>query len=411
MKNEPKIRIKGFEGEWKETRLGDIGNTYSGVGFPIEEQGGCIGTPFYKVSDMNKKGNEAIMKSSNNYVNKNQIENHGWTICRQIPAIFFAKVGAAVLLDRKRLVLEPCLCDNNTMLYCLNKDSWDPFFCLSLFETIKLSSLSQIGTLPSYNGSAVENLYIKIPPLSEQRAIATYFRHLDSLIEIADKKVASLKQVKEASLQSMFPKEGQKVPEVRFKGFEGEWKTTLLKEISQKVVEKNVKLQYKITLTNSAEYGIIDQLDFFDHKISNNDNIRNYYIVRDRDFVYNPRISTSAPVGPINQNLLGYVGIMSPLYYVFRIHNIDECYLRYFFKTKLWHTFMKDNGNSGARFDRLSITDDIFEKMPIIHPADKAEQRKIASFFVHLDKQIAIAQQRLDLLRRIKSACLDEMFV
>ena len=209
----------------------------------------------------------------------------------------------------------------------------------------------------------------------------------------------------------MFPKEGQKVPEVRFKGFEGEWKTTLLKEISQKVVEKNVKLQYKITLTNSTEYGIIDQLDFFDHKISNNDNIRNYYIVRDRDFVYNPRISTSAPVGPINQNLLGYVGVVSPLYYVFRIHNIDECYLRYFFKTKLWHTFMKDNGNSGARFDRLSITDDIFEKMPIIHPADKAEQRKIASFFVHLDKQIAIAQQRLDLLRRIKSACLNEMFV
>ena len=105
------------------------------------------------------------------------------------------------------------------------------------------------------------------------------------------------------------------------------------------------------------------------------------------------------------------MGVVSPLYYVFRIHNIDECYLRYFFKTKLWHTFMKDNGNSGARFDRLSITDDIFEKMPIIHPADTAEQRKIASFFVHIDKQIAIAQQRLDLLRRIKSACLDEMFV
>ena len=204
MKNEPKIRIKGFEGEWKETRLGDIGNTYSGVGFPIEEQGGCIGTPFYKVSDMNKKGNEAIMKSSNNYVNKNQIENHGWTICRQIPAIFFAKVGAAVLLDRKRLVLEPCLCDNNTMLYCLNKDSWDPFFCLSLFETIKLSSLSQIGTLPSYNGSAVENLYIKIPSLPEQRKIASFFAHLDKQIAIAQQRLDLLRRIKSACLDKMF---------------------------------------------------------------------------------------------------------------------------------------------------------------------------------------------------------------
>ena len=303
---------------------------------------------------------------------------------------------------------------NQAILAIYPYKEYDKYFIKCWLEKNKAYIISTYlqGGQGNLSGNIVKSFILKMPQeIHEQRAIATYFRHLDSLIETVDKKLASLKQVKEASLQSMFPKKGQKVPEVRFKGFEGEWKTTLLKEISQKVVEKNVKLQYKITLTNSAEYGIIDQLDFFDHKISNNDNIRNYYIVRDRDFVYNPRISTSAPVGPINQNLLGYVGIMSPLYYVFRIHNIDECYLRYFFKTKLWHTFMKDNGNSGARFDRLSITDDIFEKMPIIHPADKAEQRKIASFFVHLDKQIAIAQQRLDLLRRIKSACLDEMFV
>lgn len=200
----PEVRFKGFEGEWKETRLGDIGNTYSGVGFPIEEQGGCTGTPFYKVSDMNNKGNETIMKSSNNYVNENQVEKHGWKICKKIPAIFFAKVGAAVLLDRKRLVLEPCLCDNNTMLYCQNKDSWDPFFCLSLFETIKLSSLSQIGTLPSYNGSAVENLYIKIPSLPEQRKIASFFVHLDKQIAIAQQRLDLLRRIKSACLNEMF---------------------------------------------------------------------------------------------------------------------------------------------------------------------------------------------------------------
>lgn len=200
----PEVRFKGFEGEWKETRLGDIGNTYSGVGFPIEEQGGCTGTPFYKVSDMNNKGNETIMKSSNNYVNENQVEKHGWKICKKIPAIFFAKVGAAVLLDRKRLVLEPCLCDNNTMLYCQNKDSWDPFFCLSLFETIKLSSLSQIGTLPSYNGSAVENLYIKIPSLPEQRKIASFFGHLDKQIAIAQQRLDLLRRIKSACLNEMF---------------------------------------------------------------------------------------------------------------------------------------------------------------------------------------------------------------
>ena len=404
MKNEPKIRIKGFEGEWKETRLGDIGNTYSGVGFPIEEQGGCIGTPFYKVSDMNKKGNEAIMKSSNNYVNKNQIENHGWTICRQIPAIFFAKVGAAVLLDRKRLVLEPCLCDNNTMLYCLNKDSWDPFFCLSLFETIKLSSLSQIGTLPSYNGSAVENLYIKIPPLSEQRAIATYFRHLDSLIEIADKKVASLKQVKEASLQSMFPKEGQKVPEVRFKGFEGEWKVCQGEDLFETYNERN-RPDLPVLSAFQDIRGMAVRSDS-GYEISHNKrNEVTYKVVKPGQFVMHLR---SFQGGFAHSSI---EGITSPAYTVFGFKESNannDYYWKTIFMSKEFIDRLKTI-TYGIR-DGRSISFPEFLKMKFRVPSID-EQRKIASFFVHLDKQIAIAQQRLDLLRRIKSACLDGMFV
>lgn len=423
MKNEPKIRIKGFEEEWKKHPFSETfaflrNNSLSRA--ELNYKGGLVKNVHYgdvlikfgEIIDVNK---EILPFISDNEISKRFIPN---AILNEGDIVFsdaaedetvgkcseMLNVGKNMIVSGLHTVpCRPIIVFANCYLgFYLNSKAYHNQL-LPLIQGTKISSLSKAAFL---------NTNVSYPnSISEQRAIATYFRHLDSLIETADKKLASLKQVKEASLQSMFPKEGQKVPEVRFKGFEGEWKTTLLKEISQKVVEKNVKLQYKITLTNSAEYGIIDQLDFFDHKISNNDNIRNYYIVRDRDFVYNPRISTSAPVGPINQNLLGYVGVVSPLYYVFRIHNIDECYLRYFFKTKLWHTFMKDNGNSGARFDRLSITDDIFEKMPIIHPADKAEQLKIASFFVHLDKQIAIAQQRLDLLRRIKSACLNEMFV
>jgi type I restriction enzyme S subunit len=102
---------------------------------------------------------------------------------------------------------------------------------------------------------------------------------------------------------------------------------------------------------------------------------------------------------------------MSPLYYVFKVNGIDKDYLNYFFKTKLWHKFMKDNGNSGARFDRLSITDDVFVQMPIFCPKDIAEQKRIASFFRSLDSQISLQEQRLEKLKQIKSACLDKMFV
>ena len=134
-------------------------------------------------------------------------------------------------------------------------------------------------------------------------------------------------------------------------------------------------------------------------------------MVENDDFVYNPRISVTAPVGPINRNKLGYTGVMSPLYYVFKTHGVNKEYLSYFFQTTLWHRFMFDNGNTGARFDRLSITDDVFTLMPILVPNSVQEQQAIANFFSSLEEQISLELKCLKKLKRVKSACLDKMFV
>lgn len=249
-------------------------------------------------------------------------------------------------------------------------------------------------------------------PLSyaEQQKIASYFQSLDSLIQTTSKELTSLKQIKAASLQSMFPQEGKTVPKVRFKGFEGEWNFLILKDISKKITEKNRNRLYKETFTNSAELGVVSQRTYFDHDISNNENINGYYVIHPDDFVYNPRISVTAPVGPINRNLLNKTGIMSPLYCIFSVNNINKTYLEYFFKTNLWHKYIYINGNAGARFDRLSITDENFFNMPILTPSTE-EQQKIASYFCNLDKQISLQTKRLEKLKQIKAACLDKMFV
>lgn len=118
-----------------------------------------------------------------------------------------------------------------------------------------------------------------------------------------------------------------------------------------------------------------------------------YYIVRSEDFVYNPRISTSAPVGPINRNKLGRIGVMSPLYTVFRPHDIDTKYLEYFFKSKYWHSFMNFNGDSGARSDRFSIKDSVFFEMPIPIPHID-EQKKIGEYLTYLDHLITLHQRK-----------------
>ena len=151
------------------------------------------------------------------------------------------------------------------------------------------------------------------------------------------------------------------------------------------------------TFTNSAEFGIISQRDFFDHDITNEDNIGNYYIVRPNDFIYNPRISVTAPVGPINRNKLGRNGVMSPLYTVFRPYDVDNMFLEYLFKTKHWHSFMRLNGDSGARSDRFSIKTDLFYEMPISVPSFE-EQIKIGQYFDSLDHLITLHQREQNYL-------------
>lgn len=273
-------------------------------------------------------------------------------------------------------------------------------------EEMKTSS-----AIPHISPADIRNFPLSLPEDSnERRLVASYFTSLDSQISASTSRLASLKQMKAASLQAMFPQEGETVPKIRFKGFEGEWRTCPLYHFAKKRTEKNSKMFYNITLTNSAEFGIIDQRNFFDHEISNSENINGYYVVRDHDFVYNPRISSSAPVGPINQNKLGYTGVMSPLYLVFEINGINRDFLEIFFHTTLWHKYMFDNGNTGARFDRLAISDEDFMKMPI-PDIDIEEQQAIASYFTSLDRQISLQSQRLEKLKQIKSACLDKMFV
>lgn len=198
-------------------------------------------------------------------------------------------------------------------------------------------------------------------------------------------------------------------PKIRFSGYTEAWEQRKLYEIADKVSEKNKNNEYNEPLTNSAEQGIISQKDYFDRDVVNEDNLDGYYIVRDNDFVYNPRVSVSAPVGPINRNRLSRNGVMSPLYTVFRTHDIDAMYLEYYYKTTKWHRFMKLNGDSGARFDRFTISSALFMEMPIPYPSIE-EQEKIGGYFDSLDKLITLHQRKCDQTKKLKKYMLQKMF-
>ena len=200
----PRFRFSGFTGDWEQRKLGEIGKARSGVGFPDAEQGGRTGVPFFKVSDMNLDVNENEMTISNNYVTAEQIANHRWSPITELPAIFFAKVGAAVLLNRKRLCRFPFLLDNNTMSYSLSPTKWDADFAKALFGTVDLTSLVQVGALPSYNAGDVESMEKYLPSLLEQEQIGVFFKRLDHLITLHQRKLEKLKIIKKSFLEKMF---------------------------------------------------------------------------------------------------------------------------------------------------------------------------------------------------------------
>lgn len=202
---------------------------------------------------------------------------------------------------------------------------------------------------------------------------------------------------------------GRLRPRLRFRGFTDDWQEKRLGEFSVSVNEKHNSLDEVAIFTNSAERGIILQDEFFDHQVASLLNTSNYTVVSPGDFVYNPRISVTAPVGPINQNRLGIEGIVSPIYIVFRPQEVDLSYLEYYYKTSKWHSFMMFTGNTGARGDRYSITEQEFFQMQVPLPS-LPEQEQIGAFFLAQDEGIAGVEAQLTKLTTMKSALLERMF-
>lgn len=200
------------------------------------------------------------------------------------------------------------------------------------------------------------------------------------------------------------------VPRLRFPEFReaAGWKLEPLGALAKRRTAKNTKGENKRVLTNSAEFGVVDQRDYFEKDIANQGNLESYFIVEKGDYVYNPRISTNAPVGPISKNNVG-TGVMSPLYTVFRFVSNNNDFFAHYFKSTHWHRFMRKASSTGARHDRMSITNDDFMGLPLPISAPK-EQQKIADCFSSLDELITAEAQKLDVLKAHKKGLMQRLF-
>ena len=203
------------------------------------------------------------------------------------------------------------------------------------------------------------------------------------------------------------------VPKLRFPEFTDDWEQRKLGDIVERITRKNENLESILPLTISAQYGLIDQNEFFDKRIASKD-VSGYYLVRKGEFAYNKSTSSDAPWGAIKRLDRYESGVLSTLYIVFRIldeEKIDSDYLVTYYDTDLWHKGVQAIAAEGARnHGLLNIAPADFFETTVSMPQDIEEQRKIGAYFKNLDCLITLHQRKLEDLRILKKSMLQKMF-
>ena len=366
----PEIRFDGFTDDWEQRKLGDdIVNIHTGTNLIGSESNS--GLPLIKMGNIQRgyfDTSKLEYLAENEYPEKEDIANYGDFFFNTRNTLELVGKGATWMGTSGEYAF-------NSNIARFEFKNIDTIFLNYLYNTEDMTRQIHARAMGTTSVAAIyprnlESVEYYVPIMEEQQMIGSYFQSIDRLITLHQRKRLGLLKVGKNA-----------------------WEQRKLSEIAIRVTEKNKNNEFTEPFTNSAELGIISQKEYFEREIVNDENLDGYYIVRKDDFVYNPRISGTAPVGPINRNRLERNGVMSPLYTVFRVHDIAELYLEYYFKTTNWHRFMKLNGDSGARFDRFTISSTQFMEMPIPYPKVE-EQKKIGAYFSHLDHLITLHQQK-----------------
>ena len=409
MKNVPDIRFKGFEEEWKTYILSSIGNFRSnGVDKKIYNDEQIVNLlnymDVYNYRKITSKNCIDLMKVS---ATKKQIKD-----CNIIKGdIFFTPSSETPDEIGYVMSIEETLPNTCYSYHLMRFRPFDKILYLS-FADYCFSSNYLRGQM-KFKAKGVqrfilskpdfESLEALLPSYEEQEIITCLFKAIDNVINDCKKKIASLKQLKSACLISMFPQQGETVPRVRFKGFDGEWNEQKAENIFRQFIEKN-RPDLPV-LSATQDRGMVTR-KAIGYDISHDKrNECTYKHILPGQFVIHLR---SFQGGFAHSDI---EGIASPAYTVFEFRDKNQhndIFWKYIFSSK---SFIKqlEKITYGIR-DGRSISFDEFKDMKFIIPCVK-EQRQIASYFRQLDIQISEQEKRLDKLKQIKAACLDKMFV
>jgi len=365
-KKTPKVRFPGFNDDWEEKKCKDIAPLQRGFDLPV--------------SNMIEGKYPVVMSNGiGGYHNEYKVKG---------PGVITGRSGTIGKLQ----YIDTDYWPHNTSLWVTDFKGNYPKFVFYLYQKLNLSKFGTGSGVPTLNRNDVHDTLIHIPSHDEQKKISMCLDNLDHLITLHQRKLEKLKEYKKGMLQKMFPKNGEKIPEVRFPGFDGEWKERKVSELCSISTGKS-------NTQDKVEDG---KYPFY---------VRSPIIERSTKYLYDEEAVITVGDGVGTGKVFHYVNGKYDLHQrCYRMYGFsDELNAHYFYHTfsKLFYKrVMSMTAKTSVDSVRLEMISDM--KIPV---PDIEEQRKIGSFLDNLDRLIALQQKKIESLKEFKKGCLQQMFV
>ncbi|RGU75433.1 restriction endonuclease subunit S [Sutterella sp. AF15-44LB] len=396
---EPEIRFAGFTGAWEQRKLGDIADI-TGGGTPSTSNNdywdGNIN--WYSPAEIS---NQIFLNSS-----QRKITELGFSSCsaKMLPkgtVLFTSRAGIG-----KTAILSAEGCTNQGFQSIVpHANDLDSYFIFS--RTNELKKYGEIvgagSTFVEVSGKQMAAMTLMMPPkFNEQKTIGDFFKRLDSLLTLHQRKYEKLLNIKKSMLEKMFPKEGEVVPEIRFKGFTGAWEQRKIGDyLTLSKIPGHTGVDAKKLTVKLWGKGVVEKTDIY----GGSQNTQ-YYVRRAGQFMYGKLDFLHAAFGIVPKSLDRFESTLdSP---AFDLHEIDGAFLQNRVTQQNFYLKFGNIANGSRKAKRIhEVT---FLDMPIVVPS-YAEQKKIGAFLNKLDSLLTLHQRKLEMLKNVKQAFLEKMFV
>ena len=385
--NVPNLRFPEFSGEWENKRIDEIAPLQRGFDLPTQD-----------VED----GDYPVVYS-------NGILKYHKTYKCEAPGLVTGRSGS---IGSFTYISDGKYWPHNTSLWVTDFKNNYPPFIYYLYQTINISQYASGSSVPTLNRNDVHRHITYLPTFIEQVKIAKLLVKIDERIDTQRKIIEDLKKLKDAIAEKLFCAPEEESPELRIVNSSDRWISYRLKDVCQRVSERNSQGLSSLVLTIAAQYGLVSQTDFFNKSVAS-ENLSNYYLIQKGDFAYNKSYSGEYVWGAVKRLELYEKGVLSPLYICFRPNPliVNSDFLSHYFETHKWHNGIAQIAGEGARNHGL-LNVSISDYFATLHRLPGlAEQKKIASYLNLLSDKISLANKELKCYSSQKQYLLARMFI